>query len=120
MTTTIPAVADAYVRTVNAADAAGFIDCFAENAVVDDAGRELRGLAAIKAWSEKDIFGAQVTIEVLDVADRDGETVIKAKIDGNYDKSGLPDPLVMNHHVTVEGDKITRLVIRLADEKPAI
>jgi hypothetical protein len=119
MTTTLPATVAIYIRAVNDHDPAGFIGCFSENAVVNDAGRELRGIATIQAWSDTDIFQSQVTLEVLDLADRDGESIVTTKIDGNYDKTGLPDPLVMNHRMTVVDDKIERLTIEFASEKPA-
>jgi ketosteroid isomerase-like protein len=118
MTTTLPQIAAAYVRATNNHDAAAFIACFAEGAVVDDAGREFRGIEAIKAWSDHEIMDAQVTLEVLDAADRDGEVTITTKVDGNFDRTGLPDPLIINHHITVAGDKIVRLTCRLAGEKP--
>lgn len=96
MTTRLPQTVAAYIRATNNHDAAAFIACFTERAVVNDAGREFRGVAAIKAWSNHEIMDAQVTIEVLDVADRDGETVVVTKVDGNYDKTGLSDPLLLN------------------------
>lgn len=118
MPTTLPKIAAAYIQATNNHNAAAFIACFAESAVVNDAGREFRGIAAIKAWSEHEIMDAQVTLEVLDVADRDGETIITTKVDGNFDRTGLPDPLIIDHHITVEGDKIAGLTCRLAGEKP--
>ena len=81
---------------------------------MNDVGREFRGHAAIKAWSDREIFDAKVTLEVMDAADHDGETVVTTKVDGNFDRTGLPDPVVINHHVTVEGDKIVGLTCRLA------
>ena len=118
MTTPLPQTVAAYLRAINNHDAAAFIALFADGAVVNDVGREFRGPAAIKAWSDREIFGARVTLEVIDVADRDGETVVTAKVDGNFDRTGLPDPLILNHHITVEGDKIVGLTCRLAGEKP--
>jgi len=117
MTTQLPQTIAAYIRATNNHDAAAFIALFADGAVVNDAGREFRGLPAIKAWSDHEIMDAQVTLEVLDVADRDGETVITTKVDGNFDRTGLPDPVIINHHVKVEGDKIVGLTCRLAGEK---
>lgn len=116
MTTTLPETAAAYVRTTNNNDPAGFIACFSESAIVHDAGREFRGIAAIKNWSDHEIFGASVTLEVLDVVDRDGETVISTRVDGTFDKTGLPDPLVLDHHIKVEGGKIVGLACRLASD----
>lgn len=114
MTTTLPEPAATYVRATNDHDATAFIACFAENAVVNDAGREFRGIAAIKAWSDHEIMDAQVKLEVQGVADRDGEITITTKVDGNFDRTGLPDPLIINHHLTALGDKIVGLTCRLA------
>jgi hypothetical protein len=120
MTTNLPQAVAAYVRTINSHDAAAFIALFADGAVVEDVGREFRGLAEIKAWSDREIFEAQVTLEVVGAADRGGETVITAKVDGNFDRTGLPDPLLLDHYLTVEGDKIVNLTCRLAGEAAGV
>jgi hypothetical protein len=117
MSTNLTQPVAAYIRATNDHDAAAFIALFADGAVVNDVGREFRGPAAIKAWSDREIFDARVTLEVIDAADRDGETVVTAKVDGNFDRTGLPDPLILTHHITVEGAKIVRLACRLAGEK---
>jgi hypothetical protein len=109
----LSSTADAYVRSINDHDPAAFNSLFAEGAVVNDAGREFRGRAAIKAWSDGEIFDAKVTLEVLDTADHDGEAVVTTKVDGNFDRTGLPDPVIINHHITVEDDQIVRLTCRL-------
>ena len=118
MTTQLPRTVASYIQATNAHDAAGFIALFAEDAVVDDAGREFRGLNAIKAWSDHEIFAANVTLDVIDVVDRDGETVVTSKVDGNFDRTGLPDPLFIDHHIKVEGGKIVGLKCRLAKRMP--
>src|ERR1700682_3354958 len=110
----LPPTAEAYVRSINDHDPAAFNALFAESAVVNDVGREFRGRAAIKAWSEREIFDANVTLVVLDAADHDGETVVTTKVDGNFDRTRLPTPFVINHHVTVEGDKIVGLMCSLS------
>jgi len=114
----LPPTAEAYVRSINDHDPAAFNALFAESAVVNDVGREFCGPAAIKAWSDREIFDAKVTLEVLDAADHDGETVVTTKVDGNFDRTGLPDPVVINHHVTIEGNKIVGLTCRLAGQSP--
>ena len=118
MTTTLPEIAAAYVRATNNHDPAAFIACFTENAVVNDAGREFRGKDAIKAWSDHEIMAAQVTLEVQGVTSRDGEVIIATRVDGNFDRTGLPDPLIIHHHITAEGGKIAQLSCRLAGEEP--
>src|SRR6476646_11875244 len=100
----LPPTVAAYIRATNNHDAAAFIALFADGAVVDDVGREFRGRAAIKGWSDREIFDAQVTLEVIDVAIRDGKTVVTSKVDGNFDRTGLPDPLILEHDLMIEGD----------------
>ncbi len=117
MKTTLSPAAAAYVRATNTHDASAFLACFTDDAVVDDAGREFRGIEAIRAWSNREIMEAQVTLELLAVDGRDGEVTLTTKVDGNFDRTGLPDPLILEHHLRLEGDKIAALTCRLAAVK---
>ncbi len=114
MTTQLPATADAYVQSINNHDAVAFMALFNDAAVVDDVGRTFRGSAAIKDWSNREIFDADVTMEVLEVDKQDGQTVVRTKVDGNFDRTGLPNPVILDHHITDEGGKILGLTCRLA------
>ena len=100
-----------YVRAVNTGSTDEFRAGFADDAVVVDVNRELRGLDAITAWAGADIFGAHVHFDILDVTERQGRTMVRVRIDGTFDRTGLPDPLVMNHEFTVAEGKITELRI---------
>ncbi|MGD9721235.1 MAG: nuclear transport factor 2 family protein [Pirellulales bacterium] len=119
MPTTMPREVADYIRATNQHDGDGFVACFAEDALVNDAGREFRGAAAIKAWCDKEIVAAQVTLDVLDVAEHDRQVIVTTKVDGTYDKTGLPDPLILEHHAVVDGGKIARLTIRLPEAPTA-
>src|SRR5437867_1932501 len=114
----LPDPIETYVRAINAGDADTLLSSFAHDAVVKDVGREIRGLAAIKEWGDREIFAVNVTLEVVDVVERDGQTILTVKIDGAFDRTGLPDPLLMDHCFTLAGDKIAALTCRLAGEKP--
>jgi ketosteroid isomerase-like protein len=116
MTAQLSAPANAYVQAINKHDAAAFRSLFTNDAVVDDAGREFRGLDAIKDWSDREIFAADVTLDVIDETERDGEAVITTKVDGNFDRTGLPDPVIITHRIARAGDKIAALTCRLADQ----
>jgi hypothetical protein len=83
---------------------------------VNDVGREFRGPAAIKAWSDREIFDAQVTPQVIEVANRDGQTILTTRVDGNFDRTGLPDPVIIDHHITARDGKIVALTCRLANK----
>jgi len=112
----LPKPVDAYIRAVNAGDANALLSNFAPDAVVKDVGREIRGIAAIKEWADREIFGVNVTLEVKNAVERDGETIVTVKIDGTFDRTGLPDPLLMDHWFAIVGDKIAALTCRLTNE----
>jgi hypothetical protein len=116
MSTQTLSIADAYTQAVNRHDANAYRALFAETARVDDAGGEFNGRAAIQEWSDREIFGAQVTLEPLGVVEKDGETVLTTKVDGNFDRTGLPDPVIISHHIQTDGAKIVQLTCRLVRE----
>lgn len=100
-----------FLKAVNGGARTDLAASFADDAVVVDVDRELRGLDAITAWANADIFGPRVRFEVLDVAERAGRTRVTVGIDGTFDRTGLPNPLVMTHEFTVAEGKITTLRI---------
>ena len=118
METKLPKPVETYIRAINAHDADAFQSSFAHDAVVSDVGREIRGIAAIKEWANNEIFAVNVTLDVLETVERDGQTIVTVKVDGTFDRTGLPDPLLMDHCFTVAGDKIKALTCKLAGEEP--
>jgi hypothetical protein len=52
-----------------------------------------------------------VHVDVLDVTDRQRRPILRVQIDGTFDRTGLPDPLVMNQEFTVTEGKIAELRI---------
>jgi ketosteroid isomerase-like protein len=113
----IPQPIATFVRAVNERDADAFLCTFANDAIVTDVGQEFRGAAAIKEWAKSEIFDVNVTLDVMKVAERNGETVVTVKVDGTFDKTGLPDPLLLNHHFTLKDDKIAAFSSRLASDE---
>jgi hypothetical protein len=114
----LPKPIETYVRAINGNDPHALQSSFADDAIVRDVGREIRGIAAIKDWADREIFAVNVTLDVIEVAERDSQTIVTVKIDGTFDRTGLPDPLLMDHCFTVAGDKVATLTCRLAGEKP--
>jgi hypothetical protein len=113
----IPPVIAAYVKASNEADSNTFLGVFTDDALVNDIQRGFWGSVAIGKWAEREIFGAHVTMEVMRAVDHYGDVIVTARLDGTYDKTGLPDPLVLTFYFTVRDDKITMLIILL--NKPA-
>jgi hypothetical protein len=95
MSTKLPQPVAAYIQATNDHDSATFLASFTEDALVNDIQREFWGRAAIGKWAEREIFGAEVTMEVVRAVDHYGDLIVTAKLDSNYDKTGLPDPFVL-------------------------
>ena len=112
----LPQPIENYIRAINAGDVDPLMSGFAQDAVVKDVGREFRGLAAIKQWADHEIFAVNVSLDVVELVERDGQIIVTVKIDGTFDRTGLPDPLLMDHCFTIAGDKIATLTCRLAGE----
>ena len=116
----LPKPVEAHFQAANADDPVTFLSIFADDAVVLDAGKEYHGKAAIKAWGESNYFAVNLKLEVTNAVQDAPEIVVTAKCDGDYDKTGLPDPLYLDFHFTVEGDKVTRLRNVLSSNSKAV
>ena len=116
----LPKAVETHFQATNGGDPAAFLSIFEENAVVIDAGKEYHGKPDIKEWSDHDYFGVHLRLEVINAVQDASEIVVTAKCDGEYNKAGLPDPLFLDFHFTMEGDKITRLCNVLSSNSRAI
>ncbi len=101
----------AHVAAVNSFDVDAIMATFAEDALVNDAARELWGLDAIRAWVTTEMVGDHVTLEPVEVVDNDGLVAVRCRFDGDYDKTGLPDPLIMTNYFRLRDRKIVTLFI---------
>ena len=103
-------VAD-HVAAVNAFDEDAIVATFADDALVNDAHREFWGSAAIRRWVAREMVGDKVTIEVTEVIDHHGDTIVRGRYDGEYDKTSLPDELILTNYFTLRNGKIVRLIV---------
>jgi len=110
-TTTLAPVLAEFIAAVNAFDEDAIVATFADDALVNDVHREFWGTEAIRRWVAREIVGDRVTIEVTDVLDHHGDTIVRGRYDGNYDKTNLPDPLILTHYFTVRDGKIVILIV---------
>ena len=111
---TLPRPIQHYLQAVNNGDFKAFPATFADDAVVKDLEREIRGVDAIKEWAQHDIFGVRAHFDLVKVDESRGRTVVVVKIDGTFDRTGLPDPLLMKHAFKVADGKITELKVSFA------
>jgi len=109
---TMPAPVRDYFTAMNALDSAGMVAVFTSDGLVNDIQREFWGPEAIKRWADRESIGDKVVWTTFtDAKAHHGDYIVSAEIDGEYDKTGLPDPLVLTYYFSLENDKITRLII---------
>ena len=107
----LPPLVAAFVEATNSCDLERLMATFAEDALVNDQLRDYWGKAAIRRWAERDIVGEGLTIAVTKVVKHYDNFVVTANIDGNFDKRGLPDPLVLAFYFTPHTGLIIQLII---------
>lgn len=82
-------------------------ECFAPDAIVRDEGQTYEGVAAIKNWMAATRKKYGHTIAPLELAERGGRNVLKARRAGNFPGS----PITVNFNFVLAGDKIPALAI---------
>ena len=113
----LPAVIEKFIVAVNGHNGDAFIHCFAEDAFVNDAARNFRGVEQIKKWSDKEMIGDKVTMKPDTIIEHYGDYMITALTDGNYDKNLAPDPTYLDYFFTVKNDKIVTMFVVINKEK---
>jgi hypothetical protein len=108
---TLPAAIERFVAAVNRGDAEAFVEPFVDDALINDDRREFLGKAVIRRFAEREFVAAKVRMTVTAVHPHHGMTVVAAAIDGEFDKTNLPDPLVLSFYFVPAGDRIAALLI---------
>jgi hypothetical protein len=105
-------VLDEHITAVNAFDEDAIVATFADDALVNDASREFWGIEAIRRWVAREMVGEKVTLQPTEVIDHYGGTIVRARYDGEYDKTNLPPgDLILTNYFTVRNGKIITLII---------
>ena len=110
-TRTLGPVLAGHIAAVNAFDEDAIVATFADDAMVNDAHREFWGSGAIRRWVARELVGDRVTVEVTEVLDHRGETIVRGRYDGDFDKTNLPDELILTNYFTVRDGKIVTLIV---------
>jgi hypothetical protein len=103
----LPSPIDAYVKAENSGDVEALSECFAPNATVRDEGRTYKGLPAIKEWKAETKKKFNHSVTPLEVAPRGGNTILKARLTGNFPGS----PVTLEFSFVLEDGKIASLEI---------
>jgi hypothetical protein len=59
----------------------------------------------------EEFVGDRVTMEVREVIDHYGNIIVRAKYDGDYDKTNLPDELILSNYFALRDGKIVSLAV---------
>jgi hypothetical protein len=110
-TVSLPPVVAGHIDAVNAHDEDAIVATFADGALVNDAHREFWGSEAIRRWVAREMTGDQVTIDVTEVIDHHGDTIVRGRYDGTFDKTNLPEELILTNYVAVRDGKIVSLIV---------
>jgi limonene-1,2-epoxide hydrolase len=114
----LPPIVAEHIDAVNAHDTDRIVNTFAPDAYVNDNRREIWGADAIRAFMAKEFVGDHVTMEVREVIDQYGEIIVRARYDGTYDKTNLPEELVMTSYFSIRDGKITSLKVIFNQSSP--
>jgi hypothetical protein len=111
ITTELTGVVAEHIAAVNALDTDAIVATFAADAYVNDARREFAGTEAIRRWVAKEMVGDKVTIDVREVLDHHGDTIVRGAYDGEFGKTNLPEEIVLSNYFSVRDGKIVSLVV---------
>jgi hypothetical protein len=111
MNAQLPTVIAEHIRAVNAFDTDAILATFANDAYVNDNRREIVGVEAIRRWVTKEIVGDRVTMDVCEVISHHGETIVRASYDGNFDRTNLPEEVVLTNYFHIVDGRIVSLTI---------
>ena len=111
ITTQLTGVVAEHIAAVNALDTEAIVATFAEDAYVNDARREFVGTEAIRRWVAKEMVGDKVRIDVREVLDHHGDTIVRGAYDGTFDRTNLPGEIVLSNYFSVRDRKIVSLVV---------
>jgi hypothetical protein len=96
-----------YVQLENTGETETLSACFAPNAIVHDERRTYEGLAAITAWKAETKRKYHHIITPLEVAQQQGQTVLKARLTGDFPGS----PVTLHFDFVLEARHILSLEI---------
>ena len=107
MSIPLPPPIEKYVEIENSGDVEALSACFAADASVRDERQTYYGLAAIKRWKAETRKKYNHAVAPLELTHREGKTVLKAKLTGNFPGS----PVTLEFSFGLQGGKITSLEI---------
>lgn len=103
----LPPTLERYFKAKNEHDIEGMLAVFSERSVVKDEGKDLQGLAAVRAWIEKTTKQYKFSVDVKNTRIEGKKTIVTATISGTFPGS----PITLDYAFVIEDEKIISLEI---------
>jgi hypothetical protein len=107
MNINVPGPVATYLAADKAKDTEMLGQCFREDAIVRDEGREHRGIAAIKAWHREANAKYRYVLDPLEASASGPTVVVRARVTGDFPGS----PIEPRFNFTVSDDRIISLEV---------
>jgi hypothetical protein len=104
-------VVRAFIAAVNASNKEAIVGTLAGDAIVNDQLDEYCGSHAIRGWVEREIVARRLTLTVVAAVRQYVHDTVTAEVRGNFDRRGLPDPLITTFYFSSVGERIVQLII---------
>ena len=106
-----------FIKAFNDHDTNILLGFLSDEAVIHDEGHEYRGIPEIRKWYDEKAVVPGVTLEPVRAVEMNGITIVTAKVDGNFDKTGLPNPLEMDFNFTIDATRVSGLSIHFPETR---
>lgn len=103
----VPPVIQEFIDATNAADTERFVATFADDASLNDWGREFRGHDGVRSWNETDNIGMKSQFELVSVAPGDGPDAYTVTIKVTSNRFNGTGPFKFD----LRGGKVASLVL---------
>ena len=107
----LPEPVAAFIDAVNRGDLDALVETFAHRALVNDQLCEYWDKGAIAAWAARDVVGQRLGLRVRSAVTNHAQTVVSAEVTGDFDRRGLPDPLMVSFYFSTHDRRLVQLVI---------
>ena len=119
MTTELPGVIAEHIAAVNDSNIDRIMATFDVDVFVRDSHREIWGLDGVRQYFAREFIDDRVTMEVTEVVDHQGDIIVRARYDGIYDKTNLPDELILSNYFSLRDGKIISLAVARNEPSPS-
>jgi hypothetical protein len=107
----LPQILTEHFAALNRLDAAAVLATFADDALLLSSRGACWGKEAIAKWIAREIIDDKVSVAIVEVIDRHGDTLVRVRYDGIFDRTNLPAEVVLTQYFRVQGGKITELIL---------